>query len=244
MNRYLQTWPRNGISGGQSCHSSTCWPFQDGTKLRLNQTHRQLNCMSFAMLVKRHRVLLPICKDRTEQEVEHVTSFVASKLEMTPLKKITLPCLELMGALVGAWLRNNLPLPLNLERNQLKMWSDSTIVLHWIHSSAQRWKPFVANRVTEIQGLTNPELWSHCNGKTNPVDLPTRGQSAKTLNQSQLWRNGRPLLSSTMKQRILMRAVSQMNTELRCKFQVEVQFTSTEQAESLLDLEKYSRSTG
>ncbi|CDR00112.1 unnamed protein product [Oncorhynchus mykiss] len=60
------------------------------------------------------------------------------------------------------------------------------IVLHWICSSAQKWKQFVANRVTEIQSLTNPESWSHIEGKTNPADLPTRGQTVRNLTQSEL----------------------------------------------------------
>ncbi|KAI3355778.1 hypothetical protein L3Q82_004216 [Scortum barcoo] len=130
------------------------------------------------------------------KEKEIVTSFVASKSKVATLKKTTLPHLELMGALIGARLGNNLLKPLNMEINQLNMWTDSVIVLHWIRSTAQRWKPFVASRVAEIQGLTNPELWSHCNGKNNPADLPTRGQSVENLVQSQLWWSGPISLSS------------------------------------------------
>ncbi|XP_014904475.1 uncharacterized protein LOC106957601 [Poecilia latipinna] len=106
---------------------------------------------------------------------ETITSFVASKSRVAPLKKMTLPRLELMGALIGARLGYSLLKPLNMEKNQLNMWTDSMITLHWIRSSSRRWKPFVSNRVAEIQGLTNPELWSHCAGKMNPADLLTLG---------------------------------------------------------------------
>lgn len=39
------------VSGVQSCHSSTSWPFQGGTKSKHNHTHRYPNYTSFAMLV-------------------------------------------------------------------------------------------------------------------------------------------------------------------------------------------------
>ncbi|XP_054865193.1 uncharacterized protein LOC111581998 [Amphiprion ocellaris] len=134
------------------------------------------------------------------KQAETVTSFVASKSRVAPLKKMTLPRLELMGALIGARLGHSLLKPLNMEKNQLNMWMDSMITLHWIRSSAQRWKPFVANRVTEIQGLTNPDSWSHCAGEMNPADLPTRGQHAQSLIESQLWWSGPTSLSTSEKE--------------------------------------------
>jgi len=85
--------------------------------------------------------------------------------------------------------------------------------------------------------------------KTNPADLPTRGQSVETLIQSQLWWSGPTALSSpddteTVNEDCAANeenSVVNENTELRSKYQAVVQFASTEQAEPLLDLEKYSR---
>ena len=38
-------------------------------------------------------------------------------------------------------------------------WSDSMNVLWWIRGRSRIFKPFVANRVGEIQSLTNPKQW-------------------------------------------------------------------------------------
>ncbi|XP_064475574.1 uncharacterized protein LOC135389457 [Ornithodoros turicata] len=103
---------------------------------------------------------------------------------------MSLPRLELMGAVVAARLSNyiikTLP-PLDLA---IHLWSDSTVTLHWIKGNAHRWKQFVANRVSEIQQLTDPTNWSHCPGKENPADLLTRGQRPDALLRSQVWWNG------------------------------------------------------
>lgn len=83
---------------------------------------------------------------------------------------------------------------LHMDITQLKLWT--VIVIHQVHSSAHKWKPFVANRVTEIQFLISPESWSHCPGKVNPADLPTRGLTVQDLNQSTLWFNRPGILIS------------------------------------------------
>ncbi|GFT61886.1 uncharacterized protein NPIL_404891 [Nephila pilipes] len=75
------------------------------------------------------------------------------------------------------------------------LWSDSTIVLHWIKGSAHNWKHFMANRVTEIQENTDPLDWRHCDGKLNPADLITRGCDAEELLYSTHWFCGPPFLS-------------------------------------------------
>lgn len=101
-------------------------------------------------------------------EGEPMTRLVMSKSRVAPIKKLTLPRLELMGALIAARMGNNLLQALNMQPYQIRMWTDSMIVMQWISSSPHRWKQFVANRVTEIQSLTPSETWSHCSGKHNP----------------------------------------------------------------------------
>lgn len=179
---------------------------------------------------------------------ETVTTLVASKSRVAPIKTITLPRLELMGAVIGARLATNLLKALNMETSQLQMWSDSMIVIHWICSSSRKWKQFVANRVMEIQTLTPPELWSHCNGKMNPADLTTRGQPASRLKEEELWWSGPPFLKSKELQMTLSETKVKTLTEeaVRAELKashVTVNLSNSErlQSEPLLQLEKYSK---
>ena len=84
-------------------------------------------------------------------------------------------------------------LPLDLNYN---CWTDSQIVLAWIQSEAKRWKTFIANRVSEIQKLTDIKCWSFCPGKDNPADLLTRGMQADELINSNIWFTGPSFLLS------------------------------------------------
>ena len=115
------------------------------------------------------------------------TTLVTSKTRVAPLKKLTLPQLELMAAVVGAR-------PASYLRNQLKIahtvyWSDSQIVIHWL-SSNKDLKQFVKNRVIEIRESTRNATWNYCPSSDNPADLLTRGVRTDALIASELWNNG------------------------------------------------------
>ena len=118
------------------------------------------------------------------------SSFVMAKARVAPLKNLTLPRLELMAALAGARLCSFVLSSLsNVRLEQIYMWSDSQIALHWIFSE-KRLPLFVANRVQEIHKLLPDATWQYCPTECNPADLVTRGISLQTLNNSDLWKQG------------------------------------------------------
>ncbi|XP_014490551.1 uncharacterized protein LOC106753273, partial [Vigna radiata var. radiata] len=79
--------------------------------------------------------LYAVCKND-----EGVTSsLICSKSRVAPLKPCSLPRLELAAALLLIRLTRKVVAALKTKPAKLYFWSDSTITLHWINSTANRW---------------------------------------------------------------------------------------------------------
>ncbi len=113
---------------------------------------------------------------------------VVSKSRVSPTKTVTIPRLELMGAVIATRLAKNINKTLEVE--QTIFWTDSTNVLYWIRNESREFKPFVANRIGEIHRSTNPDQWRHIPGDINPADLLTRGLTATDLANNESWMEG------------------------------------------------------
>ncbi|XP_055928194.1 uncharacterized protein LOC129959400 [Argiope bruennichi] len=124
-------------------------------------------------------------------------NLITSKARVAPLKSVTLPRLELLGALVASRLSSKVQGIIS-QKKELPVfhWTDSKIFLYWIKGSHRKWKQFVKNRVQDITELTNPNTWFHCPGKDNPSDFLSRGLSAKSLICENKWWNGLSFLLS------------------------------------------------
>lgn len=110
---------------------------------------------------------------------------VQAKARVSPVKRMTIPRLEMLAATIGA--RLTATVIDVLDRNiSTYYWTDSTTVLSWIRRDDQ-WGPFIWNRVQEIRNLTRKETWHHVPGVMNPADLPSRGCSIKRLIESRWW---------------------------------------------------------
>ena len=115
---------------------------------------------------------------------------VASKTKVAPLKKQSIPRLEieLLGATIlvrlAKTVQNALP-----QKLETVFWVDSMTVLCWIRN-LKPWKQYVMSRVQEIRAHTTPDSWRFCPGNQNPADIPSRGMSASELVSEKGWWNG------------------------------------------------------
>ena len=81
-----------------------------------------------------------------------------AKSRVALLKPLTLPKLELMGALIAARLCDFIVQALRPLTLLTHFWSDSQITLHWVKGE-KRTDTFVTHRVTEILSLSRPDQW-------------------------------------------------------------------------------------
>ena len=107
-----------------------------------------------------------------------IKSFVA------PLKKKSIPRLELMGCLALTRMYDTCRTSLqftNIQDCKRIFWVDSSTVLSWIRTPPRQFKPFVSARVAEIQETVGADDFRYIRSKSNPADTLTRGTEPQQL---------------------------------------------------------------
>ena len=134
---------------------------------------------------------------RIEYSTKRVhTSLVISKTKVSPIKRLSIPRLELCGAQTLTRLLQRTMKILKIPVRSVFAWTDSTVVLGWLSGNPRRFKTFVGNRVSLIIDQLPPERWRHIPGPENPADCASRGLFPSQLKQHELWWDGPPWLKS------------------------------------------------
>uniref|UniRef100_A0A182N238 Peptidase aspartic putative domain-containing protein n=1 Tax=Anopheles dirus TaxID=7168 RepID=A0A182N238_9DIPT len=131
------------------------------------------------------------CYVRSQDPQGKITmQLFASKTKVTPIRsKHSIARLELCAAQLASLLYDRVKAAVDLQTPPT-FWTDSTTVVHWLRASPNCWKPFVANRVSQVQHLTRGSVWRHIAGVDNPADLASRGCLSKDLLDNPLWWQG------------------------------------------------------
>ncbi|XP_050435204.1 uncharacterized protein LOC126842319 [Adelges cooleyi] len=120
---------------------------------------------------------------------------LCSKTRVAPLKGVTIPRLELNGAVLLVQLAYKVAESWKIDVQSFKLWTDSMIVLGWLNSDSSRLKAYVANRVVQILEVSTAEQWRHVRTDENPADVVSRGLRPQELVDNNIWWTGPSWLS-------------------------------------------------
>ena len=117
--------------------------------------------------------------------------FALGKIRVAPKQKlITIPRLELLGAVVGVEVAALVKAELGLEFTETLFWTDSTTVLHWVTNPDLQLKAFVANRVAKVIEGSEGATWNYVPTKENPADIGSRGLRPSDVEGIRPWLDG------------------------------------------------------
>lgn len=103
-----------------------------------------------------------------------VVRFVASKSLLVPIRGWTIPRTELVALLIGTRLCTSILKAFRSSNIKQFYWSDSLIVMHWVKKPANKFKPFVETRLSEILEKLEPSRLFYIPSKLNAADVLTK----------------------------------------------------------------------
>uniref|UniRef100_A0A182HXY9 Integrase catalytic domain-containing protein n=1 Tax=Anopheles arabiensis TaxID=7173 RepID=A0A182HXY9_ANOAR len=125
-----------------------------------------------------------------DSEGEPHCTMLCRKAKVAPLKPLTIPKMELQACMLGARLLKSTEQHHPIAIKKRVLWTDSTVALSWIHADPRNYRPFVANRVAEIQENTNVNEWRWVPTQDNPADEANKWKGSANFNWDGIWFQG------------------------------------------------------
>lgn len=104
--------------------------------------------------------------------------FVLGKAKVAPKQAVSIPRLELCAAVLGVEIAEIIKDQLDISREQFQFFTDSKVVLGYIHNQKRRFFTYVSNRVQRIRRFSSIVNWNYVPTEHNPADCGTKQVSA------------------------------------------------------------------
>lgn len=115
---------------------------------------------------------------------------VMAKSRVAPIKRPTIPRLELTAAVLSVKVSISLKKELDVHIDEEFFWTDSQVVLSYISNESKRFHIFVANRVQFIHDNCSTHQWRYVPSNENPADDASRGLNSSTSSKIERWIHG------------------------------------------------------
>ncbi|XP_076879123.1 uncharacterized protein LOC143527737 [Brachyhypopomus gauderio] len=132
----------------------------------------------------------------TAEDGKSEVSFVFGKARLAPRPEITIPRLELCGAVLAVEIAELLVEEMDLMFDHITYYTDSKVVLGYIHNQTRRFHVYVNNRVQRIRQSSSPDQWRYVPTEHNPADHGSRSVAATSLSTT-TWLSGPAFLQNT-----------------------------------------------
>ena len=124
--------------------------------------------------------------------IEHIddsvsVAFVIGKARVAPIKRMTIPNLELQAAVYGAQLAEFVKDEMDIEVQTEIFWSDSTTVLYWLRTPEIRHRIFIANRLAKVLDVSSDQDLFYNSSTRNPADDGTRSYNVHQMKVNSRW---------------------------------------------------------
>ena len=127
------------------------------------------------------------------------SSLLCAKGRVAPIKRVTVPRLELCAAVIAARLHVFVKKECRFEFSKVLFIVDSKIVQAMIQKDSYGFKTYASVRVGEIQSATKKECWAWTESEQNIADWTTRMRLPNELDQnSELIRRLKSTLQSNL----------------------------------------------
>ena len=118
------------------------------------------------------------------------SSLLCAKGRVAPIKRVTIPRLELCAAVVASRLHVFIKKECRFKFEKVIFIVDSKIVQAMIQKESYGFKTYASVRVGEIQAATKKESWAWTESEENIADWTTRMRSPNELGQGSDWQRG------------------------------------------------------
>ena len=131
----------------------------------------------------------------TNHENQPEVGFVFGKAKLAPQPDLTIPRLELCAAVLAVEIAELIVEEMDVTFNNITYYTDSKVVLGYIHNQSRRFYVFVHNRVQRIRQSPCLGQWKYVRTDLNPADVGTRTATPALL-RSTTWLTGPDFLKS------------------------------------------------